>query len=60
MAISDAELGGRGWYSMRPVYLDDKDRSLWRRAPLQHREEHEHLAMPITVQVLKDSPDNSD
>ncbi len=59
MAISDADLGGRGWYSMRSVYLDDKDRSLGRPAPLQHREEHEHLVMPITIHVLKDSPDNS-
>jgi hypothetical protein len=33
---------------------------LWRPAPLQHRAEHEYLAMPISGPVLKDSPDNSD
>jgi hypothetical protein len=33
---------------------------LWQPAPLQHRAEHEYQAMPISGQVLKDSPEKSD
>jgi hypothetical protein len=42
--------------------MDTRIDPLWRPAPLQHRAEHEHedQAMPISGQVLKDSPEKTD
>jgi hypothetical protein len=47
------------WY-YAPVVDGHADRPPWRPAPLQHLAEHEHLTIPISGQVQKDSPDNSD
>lgn len=49
-----------GAWHYAPVFDGHADRSPWRPAPLQHLAEHEHLTIPISGQVLKDSPDNSD